>query len=1797
MSRFTAGFALVVCLSLPVFGVTRSWTGAVNGNWSEPNNWTPSGTPSSSDALIFPAGVPTTMNNDLPADTAVGSMTFHDTYTLNGNPLTLNGNVVFDTSTNIYWFCNVDLKLGQSINVGASLQNVYTGTVDVNGHTLTTDWYNTEFHGAFKGTGSIVAHDTLLARGGGTFSGNISGAVDVAGSTPNANVDATSAGGNSSVSGSGSLGDVTATYVSPGARNPATSFAGQNNQHTIGTLQVHSPVMQTYFVDVTGGTSDQLKVIGAVNLGGVTLNLSVPSGSPPAGDTFTIIDNDGSDAVNGTFSGLAEGATLTAGSFHFAISYHDGDGNDVVLTALASTKSWTGAASGNWSDPSNWNPHAIPANGEELLFPAGVPTTMNNDLSGLTAGRMTFKDTYTLNGNPLTLGGNVVFDTSTNIYWFCYVDLKLGQSINLGASLQNVYAGTIDVNGHTLTTDWYNTEFHGAIKGTGSIVAHDTLLARGGGTFSGNISGAVDVAGPSPNANVAAPSAGGNSSVSGSGSLGDVTATYVSPGARNPATSFAGQNNQHTIGTLQVHSPVMQTYFVDVTGGTSDQLKVIGAVNLGGVTLNLSVPSGSPAAGDTFTIIDNDGSDAVNGTFSGLAEGATLTAGSFHFAISYHDGDGNDVVLTALASTKSWTGAASGNWSDPSNWNPHAIPANGEELLFPAGVPTTMNNDLSGLTAGRMTFKDTYTLNGNPLTLGGNVVFDTSTNIYWFCYVDLKLGQSINLGASLQNVYAGTIDVNGHTLTTDWYNTEFHGAIKGTGSIVAHDTLLARGGGTFSGNISGAVDVAGSMPNANVDATSAGGNSSVSGSGSLGDVTATYVSPGARNPATSFAGQNNQHTIGTLQVHSPVMQTYFVDVTGGTSDQLKVIGAVNLGGVTLNLSVPSGSPPAGDTFTIIDNDGSDAVNGTFSGLAEGATLTAGSFHFAISYHDGDGNDVVLTALASTKSWTGAASGNWSDPSNWNPHAIPANGEELLFPAGVPTTMNNDLSGLTAGRMTFKDTYTLNGNPLTLGGNVVFDTSTNIYWFCYVDLKLGQSINLGASLQNVYAGTIDVNGHTLTTDWDNTEFHGAIKGTCSIVAHDTLLARGGGTFSGNISGAVAVAGSMPNANVDATSAGGNSSVSGSGSLGDVTATYVSPGARNPATSFAGQNNQHTIGTLQVRSPVMQTYFADLVPGGTSDQLKVIGAVNLGGVNLNASVPAGAPATGEAFTIIDNDGSDAVNGSFSGLPEGASLTISGFQFTISYHGGDGNDVVLATVASTKSWSGAASGNWSDPSNWTPHAIPGNGEELLFPAGARTTMNNDLSGLTAGRMTFKDTYTLNGNPLTLGGNVVFDTSTNIYWFCNADLKLGQSINLGASLQNVYTGTIDVNGHTLTTDWYNTEFHGAIKGTGSIVAHDALLARGGGTFSGNISGAVDVAGSMPNANVDTTSAGGNASVSGNGSLGNVTTIYLSPGARNPATSYAGQNNQHTIGTLEVHSPAMQTYFVDLVPGGTSDQLKVTGAVHLSGVTVDVSIPSGAPSTGQTFTIIDNDGADAVSGTFKNLPEGARVNVGPYPFRITYQGGDGNDVVLTSAAETSVVVIQSAASTVIGEPVTFVATASSQTGTPAGTPVGSVTLMIDGVPAGTSSLQQGSTQFSTATLHAGQHSIVAVYAGDGSYLGGASAPVTHEVKRGPTNIAMALNKTAITFGDTIVATVSLAVVAPAVGVPTGTITIRADGNEVASAPVANGGAAIPLASLHGGTHALTATYGGNDDFASSESSATSVTVEQVATTLNVTAG
>ncbi len=80
--------------------------------------------------------------------------------------------------------------------------------------------------------------------------------------------------------------------------------------------------------------------------------------------------------------------------------------------------------------------------------------------------------------------------------------------------------------------------------------------------------------------------------------------------------------------------------------------------------------------------------------------------------------------------------------------------------------------------------------------------------------------------------------------------------------------------------------------------------------------------------------------------------------------------------------------------------------------------------------------------------------------------------------------------------------------------------------------------------------------------------------------------------------------------------------------------------------------------------------------------------------------------------------------------------------------------------------------------------------------------------------------------------------------------------------------------------------------------------------------------------------------------------------------------------------------PGSLYDQLIVNGTVSLNG-TLSVN-PNFTSASQQTFTIIDNDGADAVTGTFTGLAEGAIFQAGGKTFRISYTGGTGNDVTLT---------------------------------------------------------------------------------------------------------------------------------------------------------------------------------------------------------------
>ncbi|MFF7865249.1 autotransporter-associated beta strand repeat-containing protein [Streptomyces qaidamensis] len=106
---------------------------------------------------------------------------------------------------------------------------------------------------------------------------------------------------------------------------------------------------------------------------------------------------------------------------------------------------------------------------------------------------------------------------------------------------------------------------------------------------------------------------------------------------------------------------------------------------------------------------------------------------------------------------------------------------------------------------------------------------------------------------------------------------------------------------------------------------------------------------------------------------------------------------------------------------------------------------------------------------------------------------------------------------------------------------------------------------------------------------------------------------------------------------------------------------------------------------------------------------------------------------------------------------------------------------------------------------------------------------------------------------------------------------------------------------------------------------------------------------------------------------------------------NDGTVTTgLTVDGPYTQS------PKGTlvlrDKPLTVTGRARLAG---HLDVPA-APHAAREITVLDHRGGTRTSGTFTGLREGALLERADTDYRISYRGGDGNDVVLTAVTSPS---------------------------------------------------------------------------------------------------------------------------------------------------------------------------------------------------------
>lgn len=104
---------------------------------------------------------------------------------------------------------------------------------------------------------------------------------------------------------------------------------------------------------------------------------------------------------------------------------------------------------------------------------------------------------------------------------------------------------------------------------------------------------------------------------------------------------------------------------------------------------------------------------------------------------------------------------------------------------------------------------------------------------------------------------------------------------------------------------------------------------------------------------------------------------------------------------------------------------------------------------------------------------------------------------------------------------------------------------------------------------------------------------------------------------------------------------------------------------------------------------------------------------------------------------------------------------------------------------------------------------------------------------------------------------------------------------------------------------------------------------------------------------------------------------------------------------------------------LKVNGAVRLAGG-LDFAAPAAVGGPGERITVIDHRGKGGNTGTFTGLREGAKVKLADNTYRISYKGGDGNDVVLTEAKASPSPAVKAAAGAGSGTQVTRTQNASA---------------------------------------------------------------------------------------------------------------------------------------------------------------------------------
>ena len=526
--------------------------------------------------------------------------------------------------------------------------------------------------------------------------------------------------------------------------------------------------------------------------------------------------------------------------------------------------------------------------------------------------------------------------------------------------------------------------------------------------------------------------------------------------------------------------------------------------------------------------------------------------------------------------------------------------------------------------------------------------------------------------------------------------------VVNNGTIVRYNTATAEGGGLWNGTGLMTVNSADVFGNIASGAPADQGGGGLFNAGGILDIPGPNVTVrGNDADGSNGSGGGILTDGGTLSVGPAVVSLNLASRAGGGIEGSSAPGPISLVGTTMDgnltgsapgnggaLHVTGVGPVSADTVTVRQNcaasEGGGFWNNQGSMTVTDSIFTGNDGQGGLADHGGGGlfNNGGTLAVDNTLIASNVASG----ASGSGGGLLSVGGTVTFDMVQILTNIANRAGGgieVINGILSLTDSV-LNENvagpagtaaPGNGGGIHVSGTAGTLVTVTRTDVKRNFAAREGGGLWNQVGSTMIVEDDT------------CLK---SNIAAGPAANDGGGALFNN-GGELIIDGSASpilvcsNAATGAAGQGGGLlSVGGTVTMDDTTLsanTASGPGADTTGINGAKISPMFDVTSFDTLVDATSAYGQDFTgqTGGTDyDQLTATGPVELGGSMLMVGSSGGfAPLPGTVYTLIAKSGAAPVTGTYGGLPEGATVVVSGIATKISYAGNDGNDVILTAI----------------------------------------------------------------------------------------------------------------------------------------------------------------------------------------------------------------------------------------------------------------------------------------------------------------------------------------------------------------------------------------------------------------------------------------------------------------------------------------------------------------------------------------